>query len=162
MSLPTPGSASDASPPPRLTTLAPTDFSSDPDANIRFRENILILHDALNQTSLVAQYQAGNPVLCASCHYSKALDLGGNNQPTGSQVGHFYLSRAMHKHHGTAWDMMDGTYLVPIPGAGTVQQCYYCHPGNDTQCLRSVMAVKGMQCQVATVICWQWEASPRI
>ena len=142
-----PGSASDASPPPRLTTLAPTDFSSNPDANIRFRENILILHDALNQTSLVAQYQAGNPVLCASCHYSKALDLAGNNQPTGSQVGHLYLSRAMHKHHGTAWDMMDGTYLAPIPGAGTVQQCYYCHPGNDTQCLRSVMAVKGMQCQ---------------
>ena len=26
-------------------------------------------------------------------------------------------------------------------------QCYYCHPGNDTQCLRSVMAVNGMQCQ---------------
>jgi hypothetical protein len=41
---------------------------------------------------------------------------------------------------------MDGTYAVPIPGTG-VTQCYYCHPGNDTQCLRSVMAVKGMQCQ---------------
>lgn len=41
---------------------------------------------------------------------------------------------------------MDGTYMVPIPDTG-VTQCYYCHPGNDTQCLRSVMAVNGMQCQ---------------
>ncbi len=138
---------SDASPPPRLTTLAPTDFSYNPDPNIRFRENILILHDAFNPgLNLYARYKGGQPTLCAQCHYSKALDLAGNNQPTGDQVGHFYLSRAMHKHHGTAWPMMDGTYVVPIPGTG-VTQCYYCHPGNDTQCLRSVMAVNGMQCQ---------------
>lgn len=143
-----PGSASDASPPPRVTTLQPTDFSTNPNPAIRFRENILLLHDSLSGTGLVAQYQAGNPILCASCHYSKALDLAGNNQPTGPQVGHLYLSRAMHKHHGTAWPMMDGmgTYMAPIPGVG-VTQCYYCHPGNDTQCLRSVMAVKGMSCQ---------------
>ena len=47
-----PGSASDASPPPRLgpmgtNILQPESFSSNPDPNIRFRENILILHDAL-------------------------------------------------------------------------------------------------------------------
>ncbi|MHB8069001.1 MAG: cytochrome C [Desulfobaccales bacterium] len=142
-----PGSASDASPPPRLTTLAPTDFSDNPDPNIRFRENILILHDGFNPgLNLFARYKSGQPTLCAQCHYSKALDLAGNNQPTGDQVGHVYLSRGMHKHHGTAWPMMDGTYVVPIPGEG-VTQCYYCHPGNDTQCLRSVMAVQGMQCQ---------------
>ncbi|MCX5892773.1 MAG: carboxypeptidase regulatory-like domain-containing protein, partial [Deltaproteobacteria bacterium] len=83
--------------------------------------------------------------------YSKALDLAGNNQPTGNQVGHLYLSQAIHKHHGTAWPMMDGTYVIPIPGAYTPgagpSTCYYCHPGNDTQCLRSVMAVQGMSCQ---------------
>ncbi len=142
-----PGSASDASPPPRLTTLQPTDFSYNADPNIRFRENILILHDAFNPgLNLFARYKAGQPTLCAQCHYSKALDLAGNNRPTGDQVGHLFLSRAMHKHHGTKWPMMDGTYSVPIPLTG-VQQCYYCHPGNDTQCLRSVMAVKGMQCQ---------------
>ena len=142
-----PGSASDASPPPRLTTLAPTDFSNNPDPNIRFRENILILHDAFNPgLDLFAKYKSGQPTLCAQCHYSKPLDLAGNNQPTGDQVGHLYLSRAMHKHHGIAWPMMDGTYAVPIPGTG-VEQCYYCHPGNDTQCLRSVMAIQGMQCQ---------------
>jgi hypothetical protein len=144
--------ASDASPPPRIgpmgtNILQPESFSTNPNPTIRFRENILLLHDALSGTGLVAQYQTGNPILCASCHYSKALDLAGNNQPTGAQVGHLYLSRAMHKHHGTAWPTpgMD-PYTVPIPGTG-VTQCYYCHPGNDTQCLRSVMAVNGMQCQ---------------
>ena len=143
-----PGSASDASPPPRLTSLSPGDFSINPDAKIRFRENVLILHDALSGTGLVAQYQAGTPILCAQCHYSKALDLAGNDKPTGDQVGHLYLSRAIHKHHGTAWPTpgMDTPYTVPIPGDG-VARCYYCHPGNDTQCLRSVMAVNGMQCQ---------------
>ena len=145
--------ACDASPPPRLTTLAADDFSNNPDPQVRFRENILILHDALSGTNLVGQYNGGNgsPILCAQCHYSKALDLAGNNQPTGDQVGHLYLSRAMHKHHGTAWPMMDSTYVIPIPGAYTPDagpsECYYCHPGNDTQCLRSAMAVKGMSCQ---------------
>jgi len=151
-----PGSASDASPPPRLTTLQPTDFSYNLDPQVRFRENILILHDALSGTNLVGQYNGGNgsPILCAQCHYSKALDLAGTG-PTGDQVGHLYLSRAMHKHHGTAWPtgtggmgggMASSGYTVPIPGTG-VQRCYSCHPGNDTQCLRSVMAVNGMQCQ---------------
>lgn len=142
---------SDASPPPRLTTLTQTDFSYNPNPTLRFRQNILILHDALSQTNLVARYKAGNPILCASCHYSKALDLAGTGGPQGNQVGHLYLSRAMHKHHGTAWPMMDGTYVIPIPGAYTPNagpsECYYCHPGNDTQCLRSVMAVQGMSCQ---------------
>ena len=148
--------ASDAAPPPRLATLTADDFSTNPDPQVRFRKNILILHDALSGTNLVAKYNDGNgsAILCAQCHYSKALDLSGNNQPTGDQVGHLYLSRAMHKHHGTAWPtdsggmggMAGGGYTVPIPGTG-VTQCYYCHPGNDTQCLRSVMAVNGMQCQ---------------
>ena len=146
--------ASDASPPPRLANLN-IKFSDNPNFDIRYRENILILHDAMSGTSLYANYQAGQPTLCAQCHYSKALDLAGNNQPTGDQVGHLYLSRAMHKHHGTAWPtgsggmgggMAGGGYTVPIPGTGAAQ-CYYCHPGNETQCLRSVMAVKGMSCQ---------------
>ena len=112
--------ASDASPPPRLgpmgsNILQPESFSSNPDPNIRFRENILILHDAFNQTGLMTAYQAGNPTLCASCHYSKALDLAGTG-PVGPQLNHLYLSRAMHKHHGIAWPLMDGA-LVPAATA---------------------------------------------
>ncbi len=173
---------SDASPPPRIgptgaNLLDDTSFSSNPNPDIRFRENILILHDALGsyagsnksyseyiagvypgQNSLYAVYQAGTPILCANCHYSKALDLAGTG-PGPSQADHLYLSRAMHKHHGTAWltdggmGGMGGSYTVPIPGAydttmpPSAAECYYCHPGNDTQCLRSVMAVKGVCCQ---------------
>ena len=147
--------ASDASPPPRLTNLTADSFSNNPNFDIRYRENILILHDAMNPGyTLFEQYQSGQPILCAQCHYSKALDLAGTG-PTVDQKGHLYLSRAMHKHHGTAWptgaggmggSMAGGGYTVPIPGTG-VQRCYSCHPGNDTQCLRSVMAVNGMQCQ---------------
>ena len=166
---------SDASPPPRLTTLTPTDFSYNPNPVLRYRQNVLILHDALGSyggvnpsypgyisaaypgfNTLVDVYKSGKPVLCATCHYSKALDLAGTG-PTALQAPHLYLSRAMHKHHGTAWPTgsggmgMGGTYTIPIPGAYTLPatptECYYCHPGNDTQCLRSVMATNGMSCQ---------------
>ncbi len=145
---------------------------------IRVRENVLILHDALGSynglnnsypgyvaaaypgyNSLFEVYQAGTPILCAKCHYSKALDLAGTG-PEALQTDHLFFSRAMHKHHGTSWPtgpggmaggMGDGSYSIPIPGAyatpATPSACYYCHPGNDTQCLRSVMAVKGMSCQ---------------
>ncbi len=131
---------SDASPPPRIgpmgqNILSPGDFSNNPDANIRYRENVLILHDALGSyaklntsyplfiaaaypgyTSLLKVYQAGTPILCAKCHYSKALDLAGTG-PDALQAAHIYLSRGMHKHHGTDWPMMDGTYVVPDSGA---------------------------------------------
>jgi len=153
----------DAAPPSRLDN--PPAFSDNPNPDLQVRENILILHDALNAANpgypgyvnaaypgynaLWDVYQSGSPILCARCHYSKALDLAGTG-PGPVQQPHLYLSRAMHKHHGTIWPMMDQgsvvDWIIPIPGDG-VATCYYCHPGNDTQCLRSVMAVKGMQCQ---------------
>jgi hypothetical protein len=52
---------------------------------IQAKENILILHDAINQTNL----NDNRPVLCASCHYSAALDLA-NQGPQGAQVGKSY------------------------------------------------------------------------
>jgi hypothetical protein len=136
---------SDGSPPPRLVTdtFNADSFSQDQDFQVRFRKNILILHDYMNHTTLLSQAEAGQAVLCASCHYSKALDLSGQG-PQGAQVGRTELSWAMHKHHGTTYPvggggMMGGDYVIPIPGEG-VAQCYFCHPGNETQCLRSVMA----------------------
>lgn len=64
------------------------------------------------------------PVLCASCHASNALGLAGNpNLPS--------LSEAIHKHHGEV-----------------TNDCYKCHPGPNTQCLRDVMSTQhGMVCQ---------------
>ena len=107
------------------------------------KENILILHDGINHTSL---YNS-RPVLCATCHYSRAVDL---NQagPQGSQVGKPYLSRAMHSHHGKS---INGTLPdannPPIVTGGAIDACYNCHPGTTTQCLRGAMATAGIGCQ---------------
>ena len=46
-------------------------WSQNTDPAIQFRENILLLHDYRNSTNL----SSSQPVLCASCHYSPALDL---------------------------------------------------------------------------------------
>ncbi len=117
-------------------------WSTASDVNLRTRENILTLHDALNGTRLVKQ----EPVLCDDCHYSPALDLKGTG-PTGSQINpatgqsYSWTSRAIHRHHGSP--QLNG---VPIPDEG-VNTCYYCHPGPVTQCLRGAMANAGIICQ---------------
>ena len=107
------------------------------------KENILILHDAVNDTTL----KASQPVLCASCHYSAALDLA-HQGPQGEQVGKPYLSRAMHTRHGKT---MENTFPdannPPIISSAKVNACYYCHPGIVTKCLRGAMATAGVNCQ---------------
>ena len=59
-----------------------TAWSTNTNVGNQTKENILILHDGANHTTLMAN----RPVLCASCHYSPALDLG-HTGPTGAQVG---------------------------------------------------------------------------
>lgn len=83
------------------------------------KQNILTLHDQNKGTNLMAN----RPVLCASCHSSNALKLPG-------QPGVRSLSLAMHDQHKTV-----------------TNDCYQCHPGPQTQCLRDVMYQKGMTCQ---------------
>jgi hypothetical protein len=81
-----------------------------------FRRDILLIHDEENQTDLTTQADGGNPVLCAECHADPALGLPGEPQnPT--------LSEAIHESH-----------------ALETQDCYACHPGNQTQCLRDIMS----------------------
>ncbi len=85
--------------------------------------NILQLHDEENGTNLMNN----RPVLCANCHGSNALGMPGNpNLPN--------LSKAMHdKHSDEVTNTLDG--------------CYNCHPGPETECLRDVMSTKhGMDC----------------
>ncbi len=64
------------------------------------------------------------PILCASCHSSNALGTPG-------QPGLPSLSEAVHKEHGER-----------------TNDCYKCHPGPNTQCLRDVMKTQhGFVCQ---------------
>lgn len=94
-------------------------------------QNILSQHDAEN----AGDYPPGHdgplmgrrPILCAECHASNALGAPG-------VVGVPSFSRAMHSQH-------DGK--VP----NTLDGCYNCHPGPQTQCLRDVMSAQfGMDC----------------
>jgi len=73
--------------------------------------DVLVRHDALHGSSLVA----AKPVLCASCHGSPAL--GQSDRGTAGT----YLSQAIHSAHASR-------------GAA----CYDCHPGEKTQCNRSL------------------------
>ncbi len=116
-------------------------WSTDPDLEAQARRNVLILHNARTGTSLQP------PVLCATCHYSPALDLAGAG-PSGQQSTHDTMSRAMHAFHA---DKVTGLTDSPVPVGGTVpaptsQACYQCHPGATTQCLRGAMTAK-VDCQ---------------
>jgi hypothetical protein len=79
--------------------------------------NILALHDDEEHTNLLNS----RPVLCARCHSSNALGMGG-------VAGVPSLSHAMHTKHADE---------VPSTMAG----CYDCHPGPTTQCLRDAMSL---------------------
>lgn len=71
--------------------------------------DMLQKHDTLHSTTLAAD----TPVLCASCHGSPALGTVG--------PGTKYLSQAIHAAH--------------VPRGST---CYDCHPGQQTECSRSI------------------------
>lgn len=79
----------------------------------------------LDQHGPEAGFDPNNkPILCASCHSSNALGTPG-------LPGLPSLSEAVHKHHG-----------------GITDDCYKCHPGPITQCLRDVMKNQhGFVCQ---------------
>lgn len=84
----------------------------DPD----FRMDILNKHDEEEGTTLAQQARDGTPVLCANCHADPALGLPG-------EPGVSTFSSAMHSKHDEE-----------------TQNCYACHPGPQTQCLRDVMS----------------------
>ncbi len=88
-------------------------------------QNILTKHDQENMGE--DEYPPGfgslmdnRPVLCAWCHASNALGAPG-------EPGIPNLSNAVHEKH-------DGK--VP----DTLQGCYSCHPGPQTECLRDIMS----------------------
>jgi hypothetical protein len=117
-------------------------WSAAVDKEVRTRENVLLLHDNMNKTTLMAS----KPVLCARCHYSPALDLAGTGPSTTQQL-HKTMSSAMHAYHSNKmqgyaddWVRLGGT-----PNTQT-QACYTCHPGRNTKCLRGAMT-ETVNCQ---------------
>ncbi len=88
------------------------------------------------------------PVLCASCHYSPALDLAGD-RPLGRAAAARDHVGVMHAFHA---DKMAGLVDAPVasggavPSAAATQACYQCHPGATTQCLRGAMTTE-VDCQ---------------
>lgn len=63
------------------------------------------------------------PIFCASCHADPALGTTGNGSAP-------YFSEVIHLKHG---DFIQ-------------TDCYKCHPGPNTQCLRDTMHTAGMTC----------------
>jgi len=113
-------------------------WSNDPDLEVQSKINILKLHDNQEATNL----EDSQPVLCAQCHYSAALDLSGTG-PSGDQVGKPTFSKVMHEYHGG----LEKNNNPIFPPAGPVEDtCYQCHPGNITQCQRGAMKTGGMDC----------------
>ena len=96
------------------------------------------LHDAKQGTHL----EAAQPVLCARCHYSAALDLSGTG-PSGDQVGNPNFSNVMHAFHG---ELVENGAPVFPPTGPVEDTCYQCHPGAITQCQRGAMKTAGMNC----------------
>jgi hypothetical protein len=114
-------------------------WSTESDLEIQTKRNVLKLHDFKETSTL----EANQPVLCASCHYSAALDLDGVG-PIGDQLLNPTMSATMHGFHGA---LTDGSgQLVFPPGASAADSCYQCHPGQNTACHRGAMADGGMEC----------------
>ncbi len=111
-------------------------WSTDPNIEIQAKWNVLILHDHVRGTNLVGQA----PVLCASCHYSPALDLAGTGDPQLAPK----LSTVMHSYHGHLTNSL-GAPIFNSSG-NMLRTCYQCHPGRITHCERGAMFTGGMQC----------------
>ncbi|HEY6874631.1 MAG TPA: carboxypeptidase-like regulatory domain-containing protein [Geobacteraceae bacterium] len=94
--------------------------------------DILTKHDALSGTTLVADYNAGTRHACSQCHSDNAVGAPG-------VPGVESLSLAMHNFHK---DKMTYTTIA----ANTTPDCYNCHPGPRTQCLRGIMERAGKSC----------------
>jgi hypothetical protein len=80
-------------------------------------QNILTKHQDREE---VGPLMDRRPILCAECHASAALGAPGKPEVPN-------LSHAMHEEHDEK---------VP----DTLQGCYNCHPGPQTECLRDIMA----------------------
>ncbi|MCX6243189.1 MAG: T9SS type A sorting domain-containing protein [Bacteroidetes bacterium] len=76
--------------------------------------------DILNEHEYYPAFSSP-PVFCATCHPDPALNM--NSGSAG------YFSKVIHQKHGSI-----------------TNNCYKCHPGTNTQCLRGYMKIIGKTC----------------
>jgi hypothetical protein len=85
--------------------------------------NILQVHDRRSGTTLVADRNSGLLHLCSECHADNALGLPG-------KTGVKNLSLAVHGFHKDK---------INVSADPRDPNCYNCHPGPKTNCMRGVM-----------------------
>jgi hypothetical protein len=81
-----------------------------------------------NNHEQVPGFRLNSPELCARCHASNALGT------TGDPEAKSFSFRIHDKHK----------FITP---ANSINTCYKCHPGPNTQCFRDVMRQSDMTCQ---------------
>ena len=127
-----------------------------------WRRNILVYHDEEENTHLANS----TPVLCASCHASAALGAPGvpgvpnlSRESTTSMLLKIAPARmpppsTTRRTYSSfdnlvAWVSGKSASTVPLelnPSDEGTNDCYQCHPGPETQCLRDTMSAQGMWC----------------
>jgi hypothetical protein len=106
------------------------------------------------------------PVVCQVCHYTPALDLAqvgpmagapGTTANGRNQMANQSNSRVMHNLHGQ-FGFLFPAIPAPVQAANGIitnqaarlqaleNNCYQCHPGSTTQCLRGAMFNADMLC----------------
>lgn len=130
--------------PARLAAKPATGWVNDPNAELDWKKNILLLHDQKqsNNPTYVAALAAkgmpggmyaaalsGTPTLCASCHGSNAL-------PGTGMTGISAMTTAQHKRHA---GVTDPANMLTLDASSNRAACYNCHPGSVTKCLRGAM-----------------------
>jgi len=99
------------------------------------------------------------PVVCQVCHYTPALDLAqvgpvagppGTDANGRNQLAHQSNSRVMHNFHGQFSSLFPSIPAPKQDNNGNISNqsarltaldnnCYQCHPGKNTKCLRGAM-----------------------
>ena len=91
--------------------------------------DVLARHDRRHRTTLLAQSEAGQPVLCQSCHPDPLLNSAGKPELLN-------LPASIHGFHANYMTGMDGG-----------EACNACHPEAFTRCARGVHATgAGLTC----------------
>ncbi|KUJ96253.1 MAG: Cytochrome c family protein [Desulfonauticus sp. 38_4375] len=93
-------------------------------------QDVLRVHDRINNTTLLKEAKEGRPVLCQSCHPDPVLKAKGKPHLPN-------LPAAIHGWHAN--------YLS---GRGS-EACFQCHPASlagSTGCLRGIHAARGLDC----------------